>query len=158
MGTKISAEHINTFLQASGTVLNQLCGYQVAFGSVSMENLVLTADDLLIMLGITGELTGQVCICIKTETAKQIVSKMMMGMPVTEMDDMARSAISELGNMIMGSAATLLSEKNTLIDITPPTLGIGKVTFLMPDVVSLKVPVTYDTGGFDMYFLLKTNL
>ncbi len=45
-----------------------------------------------------------------------------MGMPVTELDDMATSAISELGNMIMGNAATIFSTKGIVIDITPPTV------------------------------------
>ena len=37
-------------------------------------------------------------------TAKDIASRMMMGMPVVELDAMARSALSELGNMMMGNA------------------------------------------------------
>ena len=40
-----------------------------------------------------------------------MASKMMMGMPVTALDDMSISAISELGNMIMGNAATILLNK-----------------------------------------------
>ncbi len=48
-----------------------------------------------------------------------------MGMPVTELDDMAMSAISELGNMIMGNAATIFSTKGIVIDITPPTVCRG---------------------------------
>ena len=46
---------------------------------------------------------------------------MMMGMPVTALDDMSASAINELGNMMMGNAATILSTKGIAMDITPPT-------------------------------------
>ena len=80
---------------------------------------------------------------------------MMMGMPVTEIDDMAKSALSELGNMIMGNAATLLSNKNFRIDITPPTLGMGSTTLTSPNMTSIKVPLLYDGGEVRLFFLLK---
>ena len=47
--------------------------------------------------------------------ATTLCASMMMGMPVAEIDDMAKSALSELGNMIMGNAATLLSNSNLII-------------------------------------------
>ena len=77
------------------------------------------------MIGVTGEMRGQVMISFTTPKACQVASGMMMGMPVPELDDMAMSAISELGNMIMGNAATVFSVRNIGIDITPPTVGRG---------------------------------
>lgn len=46
-------------------------------------------------------------------------------MPVTELNEFSMSALSELGNMILGNAATIFSTQNILIDITPPTLVRG---------------------------------
>ena len=40
--------------------------------------------------------------------ALQIASAMMMGMTITELDEMSKSAIAESANMILGNAATLL--------------------------------------------------
>lgn len=50
---------------------------------------------------------------------------MMMGMPVDELDELSKSALSELANMIMGNSATLLFNAGVNIDITPPTLMMG---------------------------------
>lgn len=110
---------------------------------------------MFIMLGITGELTGQVCIVFDFDVARDIASRMMMGMPVTEIDDMAKSALSELGNMIMGNAATLLSSNKIMIDITPPTLATGKAKLASPNMTSIKVPLLYGGKEIRMFFLLK---
>ncbi|MNC54214.1 CheY-P phosphatase CheX [compost metagenome] len=51
-----------------------------------------------------------------------MVSAMMGGYVITEMDEMGQSAISELGNMISGNASTILSNQGVSVDITPPKL------------------------------------
>ena len=45
---------------------------------------------------------------------------------------MAKSAISELANMIMGNAATLLYNRGINIDITPPSLLMGENMQITP--------------------------
>ena len=57
---------------------------------------------------------------------------MMMGMPVTEFDEMSKSAISEMSNMIMGNAATILYNRGINIDITPPSLLMGENMQITP--------------------------
>ena len=112
---------------------------------------------MFIMLGVTGEMSGQVCIVFDLNVAKDIASRMMMGMPVDVIDDMAKSALSELGNMIMGNAATLLSNNNLRIDITPPTLGMGNAKLTSPNMTSIKVPLVYEGGEVKLFFLLKLS-
>ncbi len=63
---------------------------------------------------------GQVMIVFENSVACDIASKMCM-MPITQLDDLSKSALSELGNMIMGNTATIFSTKGIGIDITPPT-------------------------------------
>lgn len=152
----VSAEHINPFLVSAKRILDQVCGIQIEVGHISKDNIVIDGEPMFIMLGITGELTGQVCIVFDFEVAKDIASRMMMGMPVTEIDDMAKSALSELGNMIMGNAATLLSNNKIMIDITPPTLATGKAKLASPNMTSIKVPLLYgENKEIRMFFLLK---
>ena len=59
------------------------------------------------------------------DTAKAIASKMMMGMPVDEFNELAQSAISELINMLTANTATNFSENGIIIDISTPTLMYG---------------------------------
>ncbi|MBR6535606.1 MAG: chemotaxis protein CheX [Lachnospiraceae bacterium] len=151
----ISVNHINPFLLSAQQILVQVCSIQTNVGQLSKENMCIDGESVFIMLGITGEMTGQVCIVFDLAVAKDVASRMMMGMPVAEIDDMAKSALSELGNMIMGNAATLLSNNDFRIDITPPTLGMGATRLSSPNMTSIKVPLVYESGEVKLYFLLK---
>ena len=152
----IKAEHLNPFLLSAKQVLQQVCNVDVQFGPISKDDFFVSGEPLFIMLGITGEITGQVCVVMGAETAKDIASRMMMGMPVNALDDMAKSALSELGNMMMGNAATLLSNSNVLIDITPPTLLVGSAILSSPEMAVVKVPLIYQDYEIQLSFLLKT--
>ena len=153
----IKAEQLNPFLMSAKQVLQQVCQIDVQFGQISKDDFYVNGEPLFIMLGITGEITGQVCVVMETETAKDIASRMMMGMPVAELDMMAKSALSELGNMMMGNAATLLSNSNVLIDITPPTLVFGSALISSPEMSVIKVPLLYSGNEIKLCFLLKTS-
>ena len=152
----IKAEHLNPFLLSAKQVLQQVCNVDIQFGPISKDDFFVSGEPLFIMLGITGEITGQVCVVMGTETAKDIASRMMMGMPVNALDDMAKSALSELGNMMMGNAATLLSNNSVLIDITPPTLLVGSAILSSPEMAVIKVPLLYQDYEIQLSFLLKT--
>lgn len=151
----ISVEHINPFLLSAQQILAQVCMIETKVGKLSKDDMCIDGEPVFIMLGVTGEMTGQVCIVFDLNVAKDVASRMMMGMPVAEIDDMAKSALSELGNMIMGNAATLLANNNIRIDITPPTLGMGSTKMSSPNMTTIKVPLVYDGGEVKLYFLLK---
>jgi chemotaxis protein CheX len=100
---------------------------------------------MVILIGITGEMKGQAMISLEHAVACDIASKMIM-MPITEMDEFARSAICELGNMIMGNTATVFSTKGIEIDITPPTVGNGTVAFSNNFAQNICIPLEYEDG------------
>ena len=122
---EINVDHINPFLMAASTIMRDACQMEMKIGRPYVKTTEFQSDSVIIMIGVTGEMRGQVMISFTTSKACQVASGMMMGMPVPELDDMAMSAISELGNMIMGNAATVFSVRNIGIDITPPTVGRG---------------------------------
>lgn len=68
---------------------------------------------------------GNIIYGIDLESAKKIASTMMMGMPVSELDDMAQSAISELTNMLTANASINFSNMGKNINISTPTLIYG---------------------------------
>ena len=54
------------------------------------------------------------------------------------------SALSELGNMILGNAATVLSTKGVVIDITPPTIIRGNFRMERLYAQNICIPMTFD--------------
>ena len=143
---ELNVECINPFLMAATSIMRDTCQVDMKIGKPYVKNSEFGQDSVLIMIGVTGEMRGQVMISFTYEKALEIASKMMMGMPVTELDEMSTSAISELGNMIMGNAATLLSTKGVGIDITPPTICRGTMTFAQTYTKNICIPLSEDDG------------
>lgn len=120
----MKAEHINPFIISVCKIMKDMCMLDLQIGKPTMSNGVYLENTSIIKLGIIGKLQGEVVLNIEHQTALEIVSKMMM-MPVQAIDDLGKSAISELGNMIAGNAATVFANNDILIDITPPSYCDG---------------------------------
>lgn len=69
-----------------------------------------------IYLGVDGEITGSIMFMMEQETAKHLVSKMMMGMESggEKFNEMELSALKEVGNIITGSYLNSLSDLTRL--------------------------------------------
>lgn len=116
----MKAEYINPFLESATTVFQQMCNISPNRGELNMKEVNLHENNIWIKIGMTGEIQGDVLFGIDKSVALQIISAMMGGVPVESLDEMGRSAISELGNMISGNASTILYAQGVSIDITPP--------------------------------------
>lgn len=122
---------VNAFIVAAMNILKAAASIEIVrdVPYVNRDNvLIFPAENLRINLGVTGDtVSGQVIISIRMQDAMEIVSGMMMGMPVTELGEMELSAISELGNMILGNASTEMANAGLLTDITPPIVERGEI-------------------------------
>lgn len=121
----MKAMYINPFLKSACYIFEQ---FQLSckIGSPTVLPTPFTGKEVLSVIGVTGKIRGQVYLGITMPSALKIVSTMMGGASVTEFDEMGQSAISELSNMICGNAITRFSEEGISLDITPPSLIIGK--------------------------------
>ena len=138
----LNAEHINPFLMAAKKVLQDMCFVDVAIQKPILKEAKFDHDYWVIIIGVTGEMRGQVLIGM-TE--------------VKTIDDFASSAIGELGNMIMGNAAIVFSSNGVGIDITPPTLSHGEVSFTNNFAKTLCVPMVFadGSGSIDLFLALR---
>ena len=120
----MKGEHVNPFIISVCKVVKDMCMLNLEIGQPSLKKDIYSADSSIIELGLVGNLTGEVILNLDHDTALGIVSKMMM-MPVAQIDEIGQSAISELGNMIAGNAATVFASSNVIIDITTPSYCMG---------------------------------
>lgn len=141
----INVEFINPFLMAATSIMRDMCQLNVSIGKPYVKTTEFDRDSIIIMIGVTGEMRGQVMIAFTLPVACDIAGKMIM-MPVTEMNELSMSAISELGNMIMGNAATILSTKGVGIDITPPSICQGQVSIISSYAKNICIPLSYGDG------------
>lgn len=139
---------INPFVGAITGVLPQLGFTSVTRKGLSLGSKSIKADGVVLNLGIVGEKTGNVVYAISEETAKKIASTMMMGMPVDTLDDMAKSAVSEMSNMITANSTINFSNDGVNVDISVPTMlcGSGISIEMSKDQV---ITVIFDVDGME---------
>ena len=121
----MNVEYINPFVEASQTVLKAIANIDSSTGRVYLKTAPYSSDTLAIVIGLMGDIKGQIIFSMNRAVACKIASAMMMGMPVYELDEVSKSAIAEAANMILGNAAALLYRKGIKTDITPPSLFMG---------------------------------
>ncbi|SMC99660.1 chemotaxis protein CheX [Sporomusa malonica] len=144
---------INPILTAFASVLPKIGFQTVGKKSVSLEGSLLLNNGLMINIGVMGPLTGGIVIGMDVDSAKRFASTMMMGMDVAELDALAQSAISEMGNMVCANACTNFAQAGVDgLDISPPTLLLGKdgqVRLSVPQTIAVKFSV--DDIDVDVY-------
>jgi len=139
---------------AAKKVLQDVCFIEANIGKPVLKEASFETDTWVIIIGVTGEMRGQVLVAFDKEAACTVASKMCMT-EITEIDDFSASALSELGNMIMGNAATVFSSNGIGIDITPPTLSHGTMGFTNTFAKNLCVPLAYQGGQLELFLALR---
>ena len=147
----MKVEYINPFIEAAKGVFKSLLDVDAELGEIYLKSSPFSVSNLIIMIGVVGEIRGQVCLEMPFATAQKIASTMIDGTTVIEIDEIASSAIAELGNMIMGTASTIFSGNNVHIDITPPTILIGEKIKISNKIATIGIPLTLNNyGSFDI--------
>lgn len=113
---------VNPFVDAIAGVMPQLGFQNVSRSKMTVQDQFVLNKGLAVIVGLTDGVKGNVVYNLSEDSVKAIASVMMMGMPVTEINDMVQSAISELANMITGNAATYIEKAGFQVDILPPSL------------------------------------
>lgn len=100
---------INPILQAFAEILPQIGFQEITKKGIALEGATLQNPGILINIGVMGPLKGAILIGMSIDDAQLFASKMMMGMPVCDLDELAQSALAEMGNMVCANACSLFS-------------------------------------------------
>ncbi|QCX33199.1 chemotaxis protein CheX [Caloramator sp. E03] len=122
----MTLEHLNIFIDSCKEVIGQITGLQPKTGDLYIKTTPFEGNNLVILIGIAGDFHGSTILSLNDDSAKKIASLMMGGFPISTLDEMAKSAIAELSNMILGHVSTAFSKNKINIDITPPTILTGE--------------------------------
>lgn len=118
-------EYIEIFQNSISSVFANFGLGEVSSKNTFIKETLTCRYNLTTIIGLSGDLKGNIAFSMPYDVAKKIVSCMMMGMEVNELDEMAVSALGEMTNMICGQAVSTLSTHNLSVDITPPTILHG---------------------------------
>ena len=150
----MKAEFVNPFASAMLMVFQKEFGMNVMRDSLALQQGPLRGADVNTIIGVTGQLEGQVIYTFEERVALRIASA-LMGEAVEELDELAKSAVAELGNIITGNAAIGLSENGYNCILTPPTLLTGKELIVTTFTPVLNIPFSTDFGSVTVHVALR---
>lgn len=105
-------------------------GLSSEFQGESEETHLTSADQVNILLGFNDSMRGSLVLGMGKPSALQLISIMMGGMEVSELDDLAKSGLGEFANMFAGTAFGKI-QTTGIVSLTPPTMVTGGNMFLM---------------------------
>lgn len=153
----MDVKHINPFLNAFTSIMPQLGLVDVKKKGVTLKGRFIESPGVMIIVGIMGDIKGNVIYATTIENAKKIASAMMMGMPVDDLGELAQSAISELTNMLTANAAINFSNEDININISTPTLMHGEFTANSSSDKVLCVEMLINGMDFEVNLALEKN-
>lgn len=161
MGKDIKAEYLNPFITTSVEIINGfLPDGEVNRGELSTESTPFITSGTATYIGISGDLEGRVIFDMETSTAIEVAGVMNED-EFDEVNDIVRSTIQELGNIICGNATTELRSiaDDKTIDITPPSLIVGSDTQISDSVSDkyIKVPLETNHGPIFVNLAIQDN-
>jgi chemotaxis protein CheX len=125
----MNVQYVNPFLEATHDVIKETSGAEMERVYMTQKQVPYPTHDVTVILGLTGELSGQVIVSLEQQLAILLANKMIatmagMEMNLPEFDEMCKSAINEMGNMICGRAIANIDLDG--LNISPPMLIEGK--------------------------------
>ncbi|MBO2943843.1 chemotaxis protein CheX [Paenibacillus sp. F411] len=152
----MKAEVINPFLESARNVIEQVIQISPSTGTLGVKEISSQQDHIWILIGMTGQMKGDIVFGLHEQVALRMVSIMMGGFVITEMDEMGKSAISELSNMISGNASTILSNQGVNVDITPPQVYHSEGFAEFSSRKALSIPLKMDgIGELDIQVMIS---
>lgn len=137
-------------------VIEQVIQVRPSTGQVSVKDIKFVEQNIWIHIGMNGQMNGNIIFGLREDVALKIISAMMGGYAISELDEMGRSAISELSNMISGNASTILYNQGMTVDITPPRIMEMAQAAGFNESKALTVPLIIDgIGDLDIQVLVQ---
>ncbi len=153
----MKVEFVNPFVESAVSVLRDMCSIKVEKGQLSVKKTAISTLGVAPIIGVTGDISGRVIYDMSFETALKL-SSMMNGEDIFEFNELCQSTIAELSNIVTGNTISLLSAAGYRVDITPPTLCMGKdMQISKAEMLTLVVPLITDAGTIYINVALKEN-
>lgn len=153
----MDAKLINPFVSAAIQVLQGELSEKVERGALRLESSPLTGDEVTVLVGLAGDVKGVVMLSMSTKTVLTMASR-MAGEELTVMDELSKSAIAELTNVVSGRATAELEKLGFGCNISAPTVITGVGTEISTaNVHRLVVPLHTPLGDLTLHVAVRTD-
>jgi chemotaxis protein CheX len=117
-------DKVNDLLQSVADSVSQVIPLPISFRPSYVLDDKVIQNEVGVLVGFTGDIYGRIVFQGDVAVFGKL-GESMYGMPLE--GEILHSFIGELANMIAGNTCTVMSNKGLKIDITPPTVMIGKL-------------------------------
>jgi chemotaxis protein CheX len=152
----LKSDFLNPFVESAVSVLHQFIDdIQINRGELTIKEEPTKTMGVMIYIGISGDLEGRVVYNMPLRTCVEL-AEVMNGEHFPGMNDMVRSTIQELCNVISGNAGSQLEKNvdNKTIDITPPSMISGNDAQITDSISEKFIIVPLETN----YGAIEINL
>ncbi len=140
-------DFIYPIIESSISILKETANINVSVGEVQERKSTCYDKNIFVLVGICGKVKGHVIFSMDETLACEIASAIAYEKIDKIFDELSRSALLEIGNVILGNSLNELYKKGFAIDITPPTILIGeKVQITFDKSRTICVDLKTDTG------------
>lgn len=154
----MDARIVNALIAAVVNTLKALLNITPSLGKPGVLKEIRPKYDMVTVIGFSGGAEGNLIYSFSPDTALKIVSK-MMNLQYDNLDELAMSAIGELGNMIAGALAMNLEKVGCRIIISPPTVVTGKNLKLAVEGIAINLTAgIFDTDDAEIILATKGSL
>jgi chemotaxis protein CheX len=153
----MNVKFLNPFVSAAHEILSHEMHETIEREDLRLENGVYLTDDVTVIISLVGAVDGTVFFSMSEGAAIELAS-LLMGEKFEKLDKLAQSGIAELGNVIPGQASTKLSEAGYEINISTPSLIIGRdATISTLEYPRLIVPLATSMGLMTIHLALRES-
>lgn len=140
------------FTQATSEVLKLMLDLDVTTSAPKVcEELKHNAETVAIVIGLTGDLSGNIVYRFHRNTMLEMV-QIMSGMEMDKVDEFVMSAIGEIANIISGNALIGLSQEQVTCDITPPRFMTEGETLVFGEKPIVSAVIQTSLGDIELDF------
>ena len=154
----MDVKYINPFIQSVDELCSTMFHVKARRGTLSTTRTLADSSEFVAMVGITGEVQGNVALTIPAGTAVALVGK-LLGAEVLETDPDTVDGVAEIVNMIAGGAKAKLNTGvgEQPLQLSLPTVLRGTDFAVHYPTLSLwmDIPFQSDLGNFNLRVAMK---
>lgn len=148
-------EYINPFVESSSEIIQEVLATDVEKEDLYLKDTTTPILGVAVFIGLAGVVKGRVLIDMSYDTALNIFEA-MAGEREATLSDYAKSAITELANMIIGRAITKLHNLGFTFHMSPPSIVTGdNMEISSPSIEAFIVPLRTSLGRVEVNVALK---
>ncbi|MCL2198032.1 MAG: chemotaxis protein CheX [Defluviitaleaceae bacterium] len=151
----MDVKNVSPFMAAFNIVMPRLGFREIRKGDLQTKDKTFSGSGVIIIVGMVGELRGNVAYVFDTESAKKIAAAMLKVTNIDKLTEMSKSALGELTNMLTAHAATAFAAMKILMKISTPTCIEGddiEITMSSEKVFCLQMMIDDSTIDVNISF------